>query len=226
MNKRFFIDAWLMPLTTNDAIDMVTLAGELGFKAVVVEGSDEILKASSEVAARLGIELYRRRTINVNKKEKLYDELSKNRWSFELISVKSNERDVIMAALRDMRVDTVLMSHPSAPLVDRHMLSVANNIVEVAFSDILKYGYETFYRVLRLSPHLKKDRIRVVVSSCATNCFEMRSPRQLASVFFVMGVGSDRAVETVSGAIIEALRQNKAKLEGMLDSSGVWRVER
>lgn len=225
MNKRCFIDAWIRPATASDAVEMIRLIDELGYGAVAVEGNDEVYKASANKAAEMGLEVYRRKTINVDAKDRLYDELAKHRWNYELISVRSSERDVVMAALRDMRVDTVVMSHPSAPLIDRHVVAVANNLVEVTLSDLVEHGYESFHRVLRLSTYLKKGRIRMVFTSGAIDCLGVRTPRQLPSILLAMGVGPDRALDTVSGPVIEALRQNKAKLLGLLEPTGVWRVE-
>jgi len=225
MSKRFFTDAWIRPATVSDASDMVRLAGELGYKAVVVEANDESFKIACKTATDLGIEIFRRRTINVNTRDGLYSELAKHRWSYELISVKSSEREVVMAALRDMRVDTVIMSHPSAPIIDRHIVSVASNLVEVVLSDLIEHGYEAFYRVLRLSTYLKKDRIKMVITSGASDCLGVRAPMQLPSILLTMGVGPDKALNTVSVPIIEVLRQNRAKLMGLLEPTGVWRIE-
>jgi RNase P/RNase MRP subunit p30 len=226
MSKRFFTDAWIRPATVSDAIDMVRLAGELGYSAVAVEGNDEVFKTAFKTATDSGLEVFRRKTIKVSTKDKLYEELAKHRWIYELISVKSNEREVVMAALRDMRVDTVIMSHSSAPLIDRHIVSVASNFVEVVLSDLFEHGYEAFYRVLRLSTYLKKDRIRMIMTSGASDCLGVRAPMQLPSILLAMSVGPDRALKTVSGPIIELLRQNRAKLTGLLEPTGVWRIER
>lgn len=225
MNRRIFADAWLMPISVDEAVGMVRLVGELGFSAIAVEGNDELFRTASEIASQLGLEIFRRKTINVNHRDRLYEELSKHRWRYDLISIRSNEREVLMAALRDNRVDTVIMSHPSAPLIDRQMVSVMNNLVEVALVDIIKHGYDSFYRVMRLSPFLRKGRIQVVVTSGATDSFGLRTPRQLASIMLAIGVGPDKAMDTVSGRIIEILRDNRAKLEGTLEPSGVWRIE-
>lgn len=225
MSNRIFTDAWLRPVSVSGAVGMIRLAGDLGFNAVAVEGDEEIFRAASETASQLGLEIFRRKTINVNVKDRLYEELSKHRWSYDLISVRSNEREVLMAALRDNRVDTVIMSHSTAPIIDRHIVSVANNLVEVALSDILEHGYDSFYRVVRLSPFLKRDRIQVVVTSGATESLGIRTPRQLASIMLAMGVGPDKALGTVSGRIIDVLRENRSKLEGVLEPTGVWRIE-
>lgn len=225
MSKRIFTDAWLRPISASEAVGMIKLVRELGFSAVAIEGDDEIFRAASETASQLGLETYRRRTITVNIRDRLYEELSKNRWSYDLISVRSDEREVLMAALRDNRVDTVLMSHSSAPLMDRHIVSVANNLVEVALSDILEHGYESFYRVMKLSSFLKKDRIRIVVTSGASESLEVRAPRQLGSIMLAMGMGPDKALDTVSGRIVRVLRENRAKLDGLLEPTGVWRIE-
>jgi RNase P/RNase MRP subunit p30 len=226
MSKRFFIDAWIRPATVSDAIDMVGLAGELGYRAVAVEGNDEVFKTAFKTATDSGLEVFRRKTIKVSTKDKLYEELAKHRWIYELISVESTEREVVMAALRDMRVDTVIMSHSSAPLIDRHIVSVASNFVEVVLSDLFEHGYEAFYRVLRLSTYLKKDRIRMIMTSGASDCLGVRAPMQLPSILLAMSVGPDRALKTVSGPIIELLRQNRAKLTGLLEPTGVWRIEK
>lgn len=225
MGKRIFTDAWLRPISADEAVRMVKLVGELGFSAIAIEGNDEIYRAASEVASQLGLEFFRRKTINVVLRDRLYEELSKHRWRYDLISVRSDQREVIMAALRDNRVDTVLLSHSSAPFIDRHMVSVANNLVEVSLSDIFEYGYESFYRVMKLAPYLRKDRIRVVMTSGASENAGIRTPRQLASVMLAMGVPPDKALSTVSGKILELLRENRAKLMGVLEPTGVWRVE-
>ncbi|MEM2181736.1 MAG: RNase P subunit p30 family protein [Nitrososphaerota archaeon] len=225
MSKRIFTDAWLRPISADEAVRMVKLVGELGFSAIAIEGNDEIFRAASEAASQLGLELFRRKTINVNLREMLYEELSRHRWYYDLISVRSDQREVLMAALRDNRVDTVLLSHSSAPFIDHHMVSVANNLVEVALSDILEYGYESFYRVMKLAPYLRKNRIRVIMTSGASEISGIRTPRQLASVMLAIGVHPDMALDTVSGKIIELLRENREKLKGLLEPTGVWRIE-
>jgi len=222
---RRFIDAWIRPSTPNELEEMLEAAAKLGYWGVALEVNDELWRLGRTVADKLGIQVYRRITVTVSSKIELYRRLASTRWRFHLVAVATREREALMAALRDMRVDAVVMTSGGMPPIDRHILNVALNPFEIVFHDILGRGLEAFKACYRAVRSAREKRHRLIVSSGAMDKLGLRAPRQLASVAWALGAGLDAALDAVSTVPSMLLEENRLRLEGLLTADGVWRFE-
>lgn len=222
---RRFVDLMIRPKSEEEGIKMIETAADLGIKAVAVETSNDIYENLKKVGASNNVDVYRRITLKVNSKESLYEMLSKVRWSYDVVSVTTSNKEVSIAASRDNRVDTLVISSQGSPVLDKHVLAVAVNAFEVIFLDLITHGFETLDLLKKSFKLLSKKKAKIVASSGATNSLEMRSPRQLAGMLITFGLAPQRALDAVSSLPEKILVENSSKLSGGLDPSGVWRIE-
>lgn len=218
------MDAWLRPGSRNTLEVMLRSCHELGYWGVAVELDDNSWGEVKRIASVYGLEVFRRVTFEVGSKEELYRRLRADRWRYDLVSVATRDRDVLMAAVRDMRVDTVVVSDPSSPPIDRHIVQVVGNSLELALFDLLKGGYEALRTATRIVRTVYRKGLKLVVSSGARDEYGLRSPRQIASVAWSLGSAPDYALNTVSIFPSEMLLENRGRLEGRISVEGVWRV--
>lgn len=221
---RRFVDAWLRPESRGSIERMLRSCHELGYRGVALEVDDDSWSEARRLANAYGLEIYRRVTIEAGSKEDLYRRLRTSRWKYDLVSVATRDRDVLMAAVRDMRVDTVILSSPSSPPIDRHVVQVVGNSLELALLDLLEGGYEALRAAARVVRTAYKKGLRLIVSSGARDEYGLRSPRQIASVAWSLGTAPDYALKTVSTFPSEILLENRGRLEGRISVEGVWRV--
>ncbi|MEM0381952.1 MAG: RNase P subunit p30 family protein [Nitrososphaerota archaeon] len=221
---RRFVDAWLRPRSRDVLEGMLRSCHELGFWGVAVEGGDDLWVEARRVAGAYGLEVFRRVTVEASSRGELYEKLRAVRWSYDLVSVATHDRDVLLAAVRDMRVDTVIASSPRTPPIDRHVVEVTGNSLELALLHILEGGFEAFRTVTRVVWTAYKKRLNLVVSTGARDEYELRPPRQMASVPWSLGASPSYALDAVSSYPARILLENRGRLEGRVSVDGVWRV--
>ncbi len=213
---RRYADLWWRPSSRETLIEMLEVGRELGYRAVAVEGELPSLPDAD------GIEIAKRVTLRADEVRELQSQLSRVRWRYEVVSVVPGSREVAMAALRDNRVDTVvLLSDEPIPL-DRHMVEVARAAVEVPLSRFLEEPERSLSWLIKSSRWFR--RVRVVVSSGAEDQLGLRAPVQLASLLIVAGVEPDLSRRAVSDLPYSIQRENALRLRGLMDRSGVWEV--
>ncbi|MCS7095052.1 MAG: RNase P subunit p30 family protein [Thaumarchaeota archaeon] len=220
---RRYYDLGLAPGTRSDATQMLRTARELGFHGVTVEVEDSALdelRASAE-----GIELYSRTTLTPKSPNDLYRELRRVRWRHHVIAVRVFSRELLMAALRDSRVDLVVAPVNQMITIDHHVAEVSRNAIELQFSSFLKNPEAFAAWLLRSSRWIERRRVTVVVTSGASRELEMRRPIQLASLLAGMGFRVDLALDSVSNVPSAIAVENARRLLGLSDSRGVWVLE-
>ncbi len=221
---RRFVDAWLRPESRGTLEEVLRSCHELGYWGVALEVSDDSWGEARSLANAYGLEAFRRVTIEAGSREELYRRLRAARWRYDLVAVSTRDRDVLMAAVRDMRVDTVIVSNPGSPPIDRHVVQVVSNSLELVLLDMLEGGYEAFRTAARVVRTTYKRGLRLVVSSGARDGYGLRSPRQMASIAWSLGTSPDYALKTVSTFPSEMLLENRGRLEGRISVEGVWRI--
>ena len=215
---RPYADIWWRPTSPDLLREMLALAREMGYRAVAVEGD---LTGAPSVE---GVEVLRRVTLRPKDVGQLYSQLSRLRWRYHVVSVMPPSREVAMAALRDNRVDTVVMLGDEPIPVDHHVAEVARAAVEVPLSRLLEEPERSLSWLLRSARWFRRGRVRVTVSSGACGPIELRRPVQLASVLIVAGVEPEVARRAVSDLPYNVMRENSLRLAGLMDPSGVWEV--
>lgn len=221
---RRFIDSWLRPRDVETLERMLAACGELGYWGVALEVRETLRREAERIAQRFGLEVFWRSTIEASSKSELYRRLSSARWSYDLISVATSDRETLMAALRDMRVDAVIVSNPNAPPLDKSIANVANNSCEIVFAHILEGGYEAFRAAIRAVKMAERKGIRLILSSGASDEYGLRSPRQIWSIPLVAEASPAYSLDAVSKYPMHILLENRERLEGRLSVDGVWRI--
>jgi len=221
---RKYVDAWIWVRHVSLAEALIRRAAMLGFSAIAIEASDKDWGAVKKAAREVGVEAYMRRTISPSSVREMYRQLSEERWRYDYIAVETDQRDLLMAAARDTRVDAVVASLPSLPRIDRHIIAVTNNAIEVSLSHILERGFAAYRRATRSIQVALRKRIKLVISSGAGDEYGLRRPIQLAAIAWASGASPSQALDAVSETPLRLLEDNRARREGRLDAQGVWRV--
>jgi len=217
---RSYADLWWRPSSQDVLIGMLGVGREMGYRAVAVEGE---LPTVPEAG---GIEVVRRITLRADDVRELHTQLSRVRWRYEVVSVVPGNREVAMAALRDNRVDTVVMLCDDPIPLDHHVAEVARAAVEVPLGRFLEEPGSSLSWLLSSAKWFRRGRVRVVVSSGARDQLGLRTPVQLASLLVVAGVEPDVSRRAVSDLPYSIQRVNALRLRGLMDHSGVWEVLR
>lgn len=221
---RRFVDAWLRPGDRATLERVLRACHELGYWGAALEVDEKLWREAQELGRDFGLEVFRRTTVEASSKSELYRRLGAVRWSHDLVGVATTERDVLLAAVRDMRVDTVIMTHRAAPPVDRHILQVTANCLEVALFHVFEYGFEAFRAALRAIKAAHKKKIRLIISTGAKDEYELRTPRQLASLACAASTDIGFALDAVSKFPSDSLLENRGRIEGRVSVDGVWRL--
>lgn len=221
---RRFVDLWVRPSDPSNLEEVIKTCHELGFWAMAVEVDDKAWAEARRLAPINGLEIFRRVTLYPSSKGELYKLLRDCRWKYDLVSVVTSVRDVLMAAVRDMRVDTVVVNSPKAVYLDRHIVQVTNNSLEVVFANIVESGFESLKTTLRAVRIAYAKGLKLALSSGAQDEYSLRSPRQLASVAWCLGAAPDYSLDTVSKTPGKILEENRGRLEGRVGVEGVWKL--
>lgn len=199
--------------------EVVELAKRLGYTGLaLVNVEREVAKSLSE---KHGIDVVSCKMIIANTKDELKRELSKNREKFELILVSGGIYEVNRAACEDSRVD--VLCHPEKGRKDSGLdhicvraASLNNVAIEINFSEILNSGNrpKTMSLIRNNIMLCNKYDAKVIITSGANNKWELRAPRDLAAIGFLLGVELNKAIQSVSSIPEEIVRINREKIEG------------
>jgi len=205
--------------------EIISTAKLLGFNSIGLNkqfNSDEI-------------DIIQRHDLEPKNPTDLKNQLRKNRWHFEIITVKCLTKAVARQAGRDRRVDLI-----SFPLIDEwkrnHLDKQQANLMKASGCgylidlsllltddpDILRK------RILFLKRNIDnalKNNITIVASSCAKNALELRDPYGLVALLSLLNVKQENALEMISTAPWSLVEKNRAKLKDSYIAQGVWVIE-
>ena len=183
---------------------IATLVG-YGYRLACVENlSNEF----AEKARRLGLTVLRKRVFNPSSRSELLRSL--HEINEVCVSVKPLSREALMTALRDRRVDTVIL-HGGIAEVDRHILQVWENAVELAVSELVECagnvkGLRTLIAYCRKAV---ENEVPVAVSSGAASAAEILPPQQLAYVLAALTDLEAPVLNAVSTTPVTILRKDR-----------------
>lgn len=153
--------------------------------------------------------------------DELHSELERIRQKYEIIAVSGGDYEVNRASCEDNRVDILL--HPEKGRMDSgidHICakSAADNGVSISivFSELLnsKNRPREIYFLQRNAYLCRKYGARMISVSGASGIWEMRAPREMASIAHVMGLEINEAIASVSSVPEEKIAANREKLSG------------
>jgi RNase P/RNase MRP subunit p30 len=126
------------------------------------------------------------------------------------VSVKPLSREALMTALRDRRVDTVML-HAGIAEVDRHILQVWENAVELAVSELVECAgnVKGLRTVIAYCRKAVDNDIPVAVSSGAASAEEILPPQQLAYVLAALTEMEAPVLDAVSTAPVTILKKER-----------------
>ena len=222
---RKFIDLWIRP-REEEAEELIKKLVELGYSGAAseFEGEEEWEKLR-EVAERLGLKLYRKLIIEAKSRKELLRELRANRGRYEVISVICRNLETTLVAARDSRVDTLIIPPEHRYRIDKGVAVLLRNRVEIPFKWFLeKERREKFLTTALEIVRVLGRKAGIIVSSCAENALELRGARQLASLLEVLGLDSEKALDSVSKEPCQIIETNLEKLSPNYIARGVVRV--
>ncbi|MCL7395439.1 MAG: RNase P subunit p30 family protein [Thaumarchaeota archaeon] len=224
MGSRTFVDFWIRPPDVTIAKEMCKRASELGYSALVVEAPKSMLDELKGIAKEYGLELYSKAVISAKTRSDVLKMVTKLRHSYDTIAVHCLTRDAALVALRDGRVDTVVFRANGFMTIDKHMLSVTRNSIELTLIDAIsdRVALQKMRGIVRL---IDAKGLSVIFSSCASNPVEQRGPFETSCIINAFGLNFERALDAISTVPLNILLRNRAKLSGEIVQEGVWLVK-
>ena len=224
MGGRTFVDFWIRPPDVAVAKEMCKRASELGYSALVIEAPKPILDELKGSVKEHGLELYSKAVISAKTRSDVLKMVTKLRHSYDVITVHCLTRDAALVALRDGRVDTVVFRPNGFMAIDKHMLSVTRNSIELTLVDAIsdKVALQKMRGIVQL---IDAKGLSLVFSSGASNPIEQRGPFEASCVINAFGLNFERSLDALSTVPLNILLRNRAKLSGKMVQEGVWLVE-
>lgn len=194
---------------------------------------NDYLEKVDELSRDTSLKLIRCCTLDAETPEELKKRLGKVRQKVDVVAVEGGDFDVNNAAVRDRRVDLLL--HPEHkrkdPGMDHKTVKMATEN-EVAMGFVLHDLHQTYGKIRsHVIGHIKKTvelcqkyDANFVVTSGARDLYELRGPRELASLLKVLGVEPSEAMDSVSSVPRRIVEENRKKLGGKIKKDGVEEI--
>jgi len=208
--------------------EIIEMAKLLGFSGIFVNVQNieerrlnENLKQFLSPEKNNEIELIRGVIIKAKNKEELKAQIEKYRRKVEIIAVYGGDYEINRLACEDNRVD--ILYHPELGRNDSGLDHICiksaaeNNVaIEINFNEILKSKNRAkILSFMRKNIKLcKKYEAKIIITSGATEKWEMRAPRELASIGYVLGLDLKDAIDAVSINPETKINENREKLKG------------
>jgi len=214
-----YADILISPSQKEDLANMLLTAKHLGFTYVAVTSVNEVPEVDVKGHSVKGLKIVKRVIIDVEDKSEALSMIRKFRYKVQLISVKCNSLGLARFAARDRRVD-ILMLPKSFQLkfADKSEVRLAlqgNTAVEISLKELIHS--KNLSKILALYQRIclfaRKVGVPIIISSGATNVYEMRSPHDMLSIALLLDIPLHYAQHCVSTFPVEIIERNIKKLE-------------
>lgn len=236
MPKRQYADLHVKVTNEGSPPDLlIKMAKHLGFSLVALSSEDphklKDLEAARDIGKSLGVDVALRLDLKPSNPSELKTYLRKLRRSIEIIGVYCHNTAVARTAARDRRVDITFYNPENAlSILDEGQVSLlveSGHYVEVNFADLLHVSFDKQAKVLwnysLMFKRVKRKGIPLIISSGATNIIDMRAPRELSALAFLLldeGDGKS-ARDMVSTIPMRLVQTNREKLSPSFVQPGV-----
>lgn len=223
---RRYVDFWVRGEDYKSSLELLRSLKRLGFSDAVMELREELLERVKDLrraGEELGINVHRKLVVAPESRKELLRALRGNRGKFEVITVLCDNLEVALVAARDSRVDSLIIPPKPRFRFDKGVAATIRNCVELPFSQYLSNKQAFLETALKLVETLGK-RTELIVSSAASNPLELRGPRELASLLWVLGDPREKALNSVSITPRKILERNLLKLSGCYVARGVVKL--
>ena len=211
---RRYVDFWVKGEDYESSLELLRSLKRLGFSDAVMELGEDLLERVEElrrVGEEIGIKVHRKLVIAPESRKDLLRALRSNRGKFEVITVLCKNLEVALVAARDSRVDSLVIPPKPRFRFDKGVAATIKNCVELPFSQYLSDKQAFLETSLQLVEILGR-RTELIVSSAASTPLELRGPRELASLPWVLGYPQEKALNSVSKAPRRIIERNLLKL--------------
>lgn len=203
---------------------ILEIISELGFSVICVsldiKGVQNIFEEVKKKAENFNIEIYRRIDLSPKNVEDLKKKLRQFRRKFEILSVKCVEKKICTWAARDRRVD--ILNFPSIEYLKNFTESTANlaaegeTAIEIWFKQFLDIRGIKRARLIaetrRVAKIALKKGVKIVIDSGAGNIFEMRAPRELGALGYLLDIPDEQIELAISENPLNIIKTNLSKL--------------
>jgi ribonuclease P/MRP protein subunit RPP1 len=218
---------------------LVAKAKELGYSLAGISIPPRVKKDAmlllQEACAEHRLNFATRIDLSPRTPNELLRSLKRFRREFEIVAVNCLSKAVARQAAKDHRVDLLAFPSldPRARFFDRAETRVSSQGVAALEVDMSLLLRNTGFSRVRLLSSLrreaeiaKKARFPVVLSSGASTPFQMRGPRELASLSNLFGMDNESAVDAVSAIPYGIVERNRKKLDASYVARGVRVIRR
>ncbi|MDH5815773.1 MAG: RNase P subunit p30 family protein [Candidatus Nezhaarchaeota archaeon] len=214
---------------------LIRMARHLGFSLIALSSDDpsklKDLEVAKEIGRNFGVDVALRLDLKASSPNELKTYLRKYRRRVEIIGVYCDNVAVARTAARDRRVDITFYDPGDVlSILDEGQISLlaeSGHYVEVNFTDLLHIGFDKQAKVLwdysLMLKKIVKKGIPVIISSGASNIIDMRAPRELSALAFLL-LNEDReglARDMVSTIPMRLVQMNREKLSPSFVQPGV-----
>ncbi|NHJ00510.1 MAG: hypothetical protein EAX86_00130 [Candidatus Heimdallarchaeota archaeon] len=226
---REYIDSFYLQSSTQ-LDQFIQFAQLFGYSELWISGFNKKPKEKGYPSLRVFLRLNLGE--NNETKEQLATILSKQRRNFSIISINCNTPDIAAWASQDNRVD--LVTFPVLSFGKLMTRSVANLMLK--FEKTLEISLASIYRLperlyipafRQLAKALditQKKHIPTVFNSGAKNIFEIRSPKELISLFQLVSNEIHPPLDGISDIPMELRKRNMVKISPDYVSPGIYRI--
>lgn len=199
-----------------EAESAVKRAKLLGFSGIALMGTPD-----KSLIKEDGFDIVSAIILKAKTVEELKSEIDKFRSKVEILAVHGGIYEINRAACEDARVD--LLCHPERGRIDSgldHICTKAaaeNGVaLEINFGELLnsRSRPKQIYFMQRNIYLCNKYGAKLITTSGASDIWEMRAPRELASIANVLGLDIGLAIDSVSTIPGEKVLVNREKLSG------------
>lgn len=219
--KRRYVDLWLRPKDLEIAEKMLKRSKSLGYYAVAIEMDLEDVQKLKQIAQGNGLKVYGKVVARARNREDVLNAIKRFRHSWDVLTIHCMTREAAMVSLRDGRVDTVAMSSDGFIGLDKHMLSIARNPIELTLKDLKaeRYHIQRYRSILQT---IDRKGLGLVFSSLAEDPTEQRIPLEMACVLTLLGLNDQRSLDSISNTPLSILIRNEARLSERIYQEGIW----
>jgi len=188
---------------------MLRVAEKLSIKGIALPGFEDYKQLSEkyklldEVKGRFRVELYTRANISTLSVKEAVKLVNKLRRKIDLICIKASHKTLVNYALRDKRVDLILLEPYPDFKITASLFSLArqNDIaIELHLAHLLRAeGLSRskligFYKLI--TAYSTKENAPLILSSGAKNWYELRDFPALSSMSKVLGLSKEAVLNS------------------------------
>ena len=194
------------------------MAVELGYYGLCIEDLCDSTTAQKLTSSN-PIKIWSRKTLGGTINQ-VREAIGRHRRSYHLISILAKEPNLAKWAVRDQRVDSILVPLQSVgKVIDStmaKMVAVHRKALEIRLQEILSAIASRKMFLLRgLQKAIRRVQQRsslIIVGSGASKQFHLRAPRDVAALLIVIGLDYPDALGTISNTPLTILQENEQRL--------------